>query len=119
MKRPIKATAHGAIDYGFLAAQLAGPSLLGLRGPARTLPAVFGVTQGTINALTDTPVGVKPVMSLRTHGWLEAASGPLFAFLPWYTGALKDPKAKGFFGGLLAALAVVYTLTDWHAPAAS
>ena len=51
--RPIKARAHGLIDYGFGAAATALPAALGLRGRTRALAAVLAATQGTVNALTD------------------------------------------------------------------
>ena len=117
--QPIKARAHGIMDYGFVGLMTTVPSLLGLSGRARAVAAGFGAVQGVVNALTDTRVGVKPVITLRTHGWLEAASGPAFVGVPYALGVLEDRRARAFFGGALAALVTAYTLTDWKAPADS
>ena len=115
MRRPIKRKAHGAIDYAFLAANLVAPSVLGLEGPARTLPYLFGAVQGALNAVTDQPLALKAVVPFRTHGTLELASGPAFVALPWLTSALAQPRARAFFGLTGVALVAVYSLTDWEA----
>jgi hypothetical protein len=113
--KPISPKAHGAIDYGFLAANLLAPSLLGLKGPAKALSYMFGGMQGGLNALTDQPLAIKPLVPFRPHGTVELSSGPLFVLLPWITGALKDPRARNYFLALGAVLVTVYNLTDWEA----
>ena len=118
-KQPIKATAHGEIDYGFAAVNVVVPPLLGLRGPALAIPGFFAAAQGGLNALTRTPVGLKPVVSLRTHGWVEAATIPTLALLSGRSGALSSTRAKVYFGAMALALGTVYALTDWDAPADS
>lgn len=110
-RKPISREAHGAIDYGFLAAL----TLLGLGGAARTLSYLFGVAQGLLNALTDQPLALKRLVPFRTHGTIELASGPLFVALPWLTGALRDARARNYFVVLGVLLVVVYNLTDWDA----
>lgn len=114
-KKPISPETHGAIDYGFLGLMLAAPSLLGLNGPARTLPYLFGAVQGVLNALTDQPLAVKRLVPFHTHGRIELASAPAFVALPVLTGAMKEGKAHGFFLGALGLLTAVYLLTDWDA----
>ena len=119
MEPPIKARAHGLIDYGFAGLTLGLPSVIGLRGSARALPAALGVGQGALNALTDTPVGLRRVASLRDHGWAEVATLPLFALVVWRAGALAEQRERAYFGTLGALLATVYALTDWDAKADS
>ena len=119
LPQPIKARAHGLIDYGFGAAALALPAALGLSGRTRALAGVLAATQGSVNALTATRVGVRPVLSLRTHGWIEAASLPPFLAVPFLTGAASGGRERAFWVGLGVALATVYALTDWQADAAS
>ena len=114
-KKPISPKAHGAIDYGFLAANLLAPSVLGLEGAARALSYFFGGIQGGLNAFTNQPLALKRVVPFRAHGTVELSSGPLFVLLPWLTGALKDPKARNYFLALGAVLVTVYNLTDWEA----
>ena len=114
MNQPIKRTAHGAIDYGFVALNLLGPLALGLDARTRTVFAGFAAMQGTINVLTDQPLAAKKLIPFRTHGYLEAASGPAFVAVPWLTRSLEQTRARAFWGGALALLATVYTLTDWE-----
>ena len=52
-------------------------------------------------------------MPFRTHGDIERWSGPAYVLLPILTGALKQPRARIFFGGMLVILVTVYQLTDW------
>ena len=113
--KPIKPRAHGVIDYGFLAMNLAAPSLLGLKGAAKKLCYLFGGVQGGLNAMTDQPLALKRLVPFRTHGTVELLSGPAFVALPWLTGALRDPRARNYFLVLGAILATVYNLTDWNA----
>ena len=116
---PLKARAHGLVHYGFGVAATALPVALGLGARTKALAATLALTQGAINALTDTPVGVAPMMTLRTHGWLEAAGLPPFLAVPFLTGGADDTADRVFWIGLAAALAAAYTLTDWEAPADS
>ena len=119
MDQPIKATAHGTIDYGFAAAQLVAPKLLGLNLPASAILTAFGATQGLLNAVTDTPVGAIRQLPLRTHGYIEAATIPLVGLIAARSGALSGTREKFFLGALGLSLATVYTLTDWEADADS
>jgi hypothetical protein len=115
VNRPIKPRVHSAIDYGFLALNLAGPTLLGLKGSARGLSYLFGAVQGGLNALTDQPLALSRLIPFRTHGTMELSSMPLFLALPWLTGATKNPKARNYFLAFGALLFTVYNLTDWGA----
>ena len=115
MAKPISPAVHGAIDYGFLTLMTVAPPLLGLQGPARLLPRLFGGGQGVLNALTDQPYALRRVVPFKTHGELERWSGPAFVALPVITGALREPRARLFFGGALVLLLLNYNLTDWDA----
>lgn len=113
--KPIKPETHGIIDYGLGAIQILGPTVFGIRGPARTLSRLFGLTQSTINVLTDHPVATKRLTPFRLHGALEKWNAPVFLGLPMLTGALKKPRARNFFLGFFALAVVVYNLTGWEA----
>ncbi|WP_045233948.1 hypothetical protein [Deinococcus pimensis] len=119
--KPISPRTHGMIDYSSVALMLAAPSVLGLKGPARLLSYAFAGTYLAVSALTDMPLGVKHALPFPTHGRIELASAPALLALPAMTGALKDPKARLYFLGLLGTVATVYSLTDWqgntHEPA--
>lgn len=117
--QPIKATAHGIIDYGFFALMTAGPVLAGVSPRLRALSWSVAATQGTINALTDTPVGLRRLIPLRVHGWLELAAAPAVVALPPLAGAVGDRRSRTAWLTVLALLATNYTLTDYEAPADS
>ena len=114
-KKPITPKLHGAIDYGFLGLMLAAPSLLGLSGPAKALPYLFGGVQGGLNAVTKQPLAIKRLVPFRVHGAIDLATTPALVLLPLVTGALKQPKVRAFFGGARGLLAAVYALTGWNA----
>jgi hypothetical protein len=115
MAKPISPSAHGAIDYGFLALMTTVPPLLGLTGSARLLPRLFGGAQGALNAVTDHPLAVRRLVPFAVHGRVEKWGGPAFVALPLISGALRQPRARAFFGGTLLLLLANYNLTDWEA----
>ena len=115
MRQPIKVRGHSLIDYGFGAAAVGGPALLGFRGAARALPLGLAATQGALNAFTDQPYAIKRIVPFKLHGRSEKLAVPAFALAVAASGALGQPGAKAYFGGLIGALATVYTLTDWDA----
>lgn len=78
------------------------------------LPYLFGGVQGALNAVTDQPLAAKRAVPFRTHGEIEKWSGPAFVLLPVLTGALKQPRARMYFGTLLVILVTVWQLTDWN-----
>lgn len=113
--KPIGPTAHGLIDYGFVALQALAPTLFNLRGPARTLCYAFAGQQLLLNALTDHPVGLKPLVPLRVHGQLETPLLPALLALPWATGALRQRNARRYFVSFFALALTNYLLTDYRA----
>ena len=117
--QPIKATAHGIIDYGFCALMTAGPALAGVSPRLRALSWAVAATQGTINALTDHPVALRRMIPLRVHGRLELAAAPAVVALPPLTGAVADRRSRSAWLAVLALLAANYALTDYEAPADS
>lgn len=70
--QPVTPTAHGLIDYGFGAIQLAAPSALGLNAPTKKAYQLLGIGFLAVNAFTDTPVGIKPVLSFQQHQTMDA-----------------------------------------------
>ena len=113
--KPIGPTAHGVIDYAFVTTQALAPTLFGLRGAARTLCYGFASFQGAVNALTDTPVGVRPWIPFRVHGRLETPFVPALLLLPWLNGALRQRNARRYFAAFFCVAAANYLLTDYRA----
>lgn len=112
-RKPISPAAHGLIDYGFGLLNTVGPALLGLHGPARTVPAVTTAVQGTLNAFTNQPYAVRRAIPFRLHGQAESLGVPALLVATIVTGAWKQPRAPLFFGTLFGLLGTVYALTDW------
>jgi hypothetical protein len=115
MSKPISPKRHGAIDYGFLAVGLAGPTLLGLNGAARVVFGLLALAQGTLNAFSDHALALKRVVPFRLHGRLELGGIPIYVVLPLVTGALEGARAYTLYFGAGAVLLAVYLLTDWKA----
>ena len=119
MKRPIGPTAHGAIDYVFVATQLAAPTLFGLKGTARTLCYAFAAMQGVLNVFTKHPLALKPLVPLRIHGQLETPFVPSLVLLPLALGAMRQPNARRYFTAFFLVALTNYILTDYDAPEAN
>lgn len=113
--QPIGPAAHGVIDYAFVSTQALAPTLLVLHGAARTLRYGFAAFQGVVNALTDTPVGVRPRIPFQIHGRLETPFVPALLLLPWLTGALRQRTARRYFTAFFCLAAANYLLTDYRA----
>ena len=114
-ERPITPAMHGAIDYGFAALNLLAPTLFGLTGSARAICYGLAAAQGPLNALTDQPLALKKVVPFRMHGELETPFVPAILLLPLLTGAMKQPRARLYFGSFFAIAAANYLLTDYNA----
>lgn len=114
-KKPISPTAHGAIDYSSVGLMLLAPKMLGLKGSAKTLSHLFGLTYLVVSALTDYKLAIKRLIPFRAHGLIEISSAPLLVVVPLLFGAWKQKKGRNFFLILAATVATVYSLTDWDA----
>lgn len=113
--KPLTPTVHSALDYGVGAALLTAPHLLGLSRGARTFFGAFGAVATAVNALTDSPLGVRRVIPWRTHRAIDLASDPLYVALPLLTGIAKEPRARALWLASTALLAANVLLTDWDA----
>ena len=114
-KQPIGPTGHTGLDLGFAAASLLAPSVLNLKGSARTLCYVFGGSTLLLSAITAQPYAVKPVVPFKIHGAIDAGYIPSVLLLPALTGALKKPKATGVFVSLFALALGSFLLTNYKA----
>lgn len=114
LKKPINSTAHGIIDYAFSGILLFLPAILGLHPKAvKTYQAMgFGVLG--LNSLTDTPVRLKPVVSLKDHQKADAgfvtAPGALTA-----SKMIHQNKRPLAFHLIFSSVATLnYFLTDYN-----
>ena len=113
MNKPIQARGHGIIDYLFAAVQLGVPSALGLNPRFTKAYALLGTGFLTINALTDTPVGIKRVISLKGHQRADALFLTGLAALTLAGFIRRKPAARSFHLLFLGTAVANYLLTDY------
>lgn len=112
-KKPINAKEHGIIDYAFSASQLILPQQLGLNKKAVKTYQTLGLGFLAVNCLTDTPVGIKPLLTFREHKLADAGFLTGLTLLTFYRPIRKKKKTLTFHLGFLAIAAAHYMLTDY------
>lgn len=90
-KKPVSPTLHGIIDYVFSGIQLAVPSVIGLNAPAIKTYATLGSGFLAMNAISDTPVAIKPIISFKM-----LLFSPRYRFLRSQTLSGKTKKRLAF-----------------------
>lgn len=115
MDKPIKPIAHGIFDYLFAGIQLFLPSALNLNKKVVKSYQKKGLGFLAVNALTDTPVGVKKVISLKTHQKIDAVALGGLALMTASKMIRKDKKARLFHLLYFAAATTNFLLTDYDA----
>lgn len=113
MAKPISRDVHALLDYGFAAANLAVPKLLGMSAKACLLYGGFGLVQGAVNSLTEHKYAIKKVIPFATHGKIDAVSAPVAILAPVLLGLHREPAARAYWIGSGAALVAEYFLTNW------
>jgi hypothetical protein len=114
MKKPIDAKLHGMLDYGFAAINLVGPALLKLPKQTKNIYAGIAGTVVSVNAVTDTPVGLKPVMSFKNHQKADLSLLGTLALLTVSKPIREHRPSLYFHLGMLAAAITQYALTDFN-----
>ncbi|GAA5512740.1 hypothetical protein Dcar01_01462 [Deinococcus carri] len=110
--KPIHPRIHGVIDYAACAAMLAAPSLLHLKGSARTASYVFAASYLGVSALTDYPLSLRRLIPFPVHGQIELASVPTLLLV---AALQKGTRERAYFAALAGTVLTVYSLTDWQA----
>lgn len=114
MKKPINSTVHGIIDYAFSGIQLFLPAILDLHPKAVKTYRLMGVGFLVLNCLTDTSVGLKPMVSLKDHQKADAG----FVSALWaltVSKMIRQNKRTLAFHLIFSSIATVnYFLTDYN-----
>ena len=113
MQKLVAAPTHGIIDYAFSGLQLLAPPVLKLNPLASKTYRVLGLAVLALNALTKTPVGIKKVLSFKTHQRADQVllAGQLaLSFLPF----MRTKKASWLHFSLLALALGHYLMTDYN-----
>ena len=114
-KKPIKPGQHGIIDYAFSTIQVAAPSLLGLNKKTRNTYCALGAGFLAVNAISDTPVGLRRIISFKDHQKADAAFLASLSLLTAYKPIRKHKRSLVFHLGFLALAVTNYILTDYDA----
>lgn len=113
MKKPIDAKTHGILNYAFAGIQLIGPSLLGLNKETTAAYRLLGTAFTAVNAVTDTPVGVTNLISLKGHQKADASFLATLSALTLAKMIKNDKKSLAFHLGFLGVAMMNYALTDY------
>jgi len=114
MKKPISPMIHGIIDYALAGAQMLLPGYLGFS--KKNVKTYLDLGSGilAVNAVTNTPVGIRRVISMRDHEKADAAFLATFALLSFTSNLSKDKKAFSFHLAMLGLSVAHYLLTDYE-----
>ncbi len=115
MKKPVSPALHSIIDYAFSGLQILLPRLLRLPANSRTLYTALGLTFLGVNAVTDTPAAVKPVITFKQHQKTDAVFLTAFSLLPFAGVVRENKKTLLFHIGFFALAVSHYLLTDYEA----
>ena len=113
MLKPISPTMHGALDYGMAMGAAAAPSLLKM--PARAAGLAYGLAGAVLGmaAFTDFQPSVKRAVPLRAHMAADSALGMALPAMPWVMGFSQNKRARNFFLGVTAMMALSTAMTNW------
>jgi len=113
MKKPISPAAHGIMDYVLGTVQAAAPLVLGMNQTATITHQAASVAMTAVNMLTNTPVGLKPVLSMKDHQKADIGLLGGMALMTLIPAIHNDKKALGFHLGFLAMALTQFLLTDF------
>lgn len=113
--KPVKPVLHGIIDYLFSGIQLIVRKSIGLNNKACKTYQALGAGFIGMNALTDTPVGLKRTISFKDHQKADAAFLATLALLTFANNIQKDKKTLSFHLSFLTIAISHYILTDYNA----
>ncbi|RYY47718.1 MAG: hypothetical protein EOO06_11960 [Chitinophagaceae bacterium] len=104
---------HGFLDYTVAAAMLIVPRTLNFSPRLITLYTAEAMGVIGYSALTNMPLGLKPVLSLETHKKIDIGNVTGFALQQLSKPIRKHPNARAFNLCLTLLAASVICLTDW------
>lgn len=114
MQKLLSPKAHSILDYVFSGVQLAAPPLLGLNSTAARTYQALGAGYTLVNALTNTPAGIKHLIPFKIHQKADIGVLAGLSLLSLASFIRKDKRALGFHLGFLAIAIANYVLTDYN-----
>jgi hypothetical protein len=113
MKKPITPTMHGILDYALSGIQIFVPDMLGFHSKVVKTYLDLGSGFLGVNALTNTRVGIKRVISMKDHQRSDAAFLTTLTLLTFTKLIEKDKRALAFHFAVLGLSLANYFLTDY------
>jgi len=113
--KPISAKQHAIIDYAFGALLLTVPLILGVNRQAKKNYREIAVSFLGMNAITDTPVCLAPLISLQDHKKFDTSFLSAMSMMAFSKPVRKDKKALRFHLGFISLAFLNYMLTDYDA----
>lgn len=111
--KPFSPKQHGYLDYGFMAAFATLPSVLDMNSEAKKIYNGFAVSTALINGSTDHGVGVKPLISVKTHQKLDVLNLGLLYGLSLIKPIRKNKIAFKFHLAVTALATLNVLFTDY------
>lgn len=114
MQQPISRAQHGIIDWAYVPAVAAAPSLAKFSGdstPARLARIVSGTALAS-TLFTRFEAGLIRVIPFKIHLGLDVAVSTLALAAPWLFGFADDDRARNTFVGVGLAGLLVVALTQ-------
>jgi hypothetical protein len=111
--KPITPGLHGLIDYSFAAALINVPKLLGCDKQTVFLYRVIGAQVFLYSAVTRQPLGIIPLISMKTHQKVDVGNLLGLALFTAYKGVRHNHKALIFNLGMVALGLTSVLLTHW------
>lgn len=112
--KPVSPTLHGINDYALAAILMIVPEILCLNKKAKRMYKGIGANILMYNAVTDHPVGFKPVISESAHRKIDLVNLAGLALSGFHKEVRKDGKALAFHAGVIALAVLNTILTDWE-----
>lgn len=101
------------MDYVLSGIQIAAPSVLAMNSKAGGTYRALGAGYLALNALSDTPVGIRRSISMKSHKKSDMALLAGLSLLTLSNFIRKDKKALRFHLALLAVGLAQFILTDY------
>ncbi len=117
--KPLSPLVHGIIDYGFSAALFLVPRIISLKKKAIDLYTINSINTVLYSAVTNYPLGIKPVIPFKTHRAIDCANIALLAASTLYKPVRKDKRAVLFNLTMASAALLTVVFTEWDAETVS
>jgi hypothetical protein len=113
MKKPITPTMHCILDYALSGVQMLAPAMFGFNKKVVRTYLDLGSGFLGVNALTNTPVGIRRVISMKDHQKSDAAFLTTLTLLTFTKVIEKDKRALAFHFAMLGLSLANYLLTNY------